>query len=103
MRMDGHGAAPGFATTHSRAQLANTFITMYEPHEAREDTVVFPTFRQVTADTVFNRVSQQVAEAQHTRYGDTGFAAFIEQIAGIERHLGIYDLNKFTPPDPGGA
>jgi len=79
----------------------STFITMYEPHEAREDTVVFPTFRQVTSDTVFNRVSQQVGEAQHARYGDNGFAAFIEQIAGIERQLGIYDLSKFTPPAPG--
>ena len=74
---------------------------MYEPHEAREDTVVFPTFRQVTSDTVFNRVSQQVGVAQHARYGDNGFAAFIEQIAGIERQLGIYDLSKFTPPAPG--
>lgn len=104
MSMNGRGAAPGFNTAHSRAQLANTlrtFITMYEPHEAREDTVVFPTFRQVTSDTVFNRVSQQVGEAQHARYGDNGFAAFIEQIAGIERQLGIYDLSKFTPPAPG--
>ncbi len=74
---------------------------MYEPHEAREDTVMFPTFRQVTSDTVFNRVSQQVAEAQHNRHGDNGFAAFLEQIVGIEKQLGIYDLNTFTPPDPG--
>ena len=100
MSMNGHGAAPGFDTASSRTQLANTlstFITMYEPHEAREDTVGFPAFRQVTSDTVFNRVSQQVAEAQHNRYGDNGFAAFIKQIAGIERQLGIYDLNTFTP------
>jgi len=37
--MNGHGAAPGFATTSNRTQLPSTlstFITMYEPHEARE-------------------------------------------------------------------
>jgi len=28
---------------------------------------------------------------------------FVEQIASIERQLGIYDLNKFTLPASGAA
>jgi hypothetical protein len=73
---------------------------MYEPHEAREDTEVFPAFRQVTTDRQFALISEQVAEAQHRDYGDNAIAHFLAQIAGIEKQLGIHDLNAFTPPVP---
>ncbi|WP_227984406.1 hemerythrin domain-containing protein [Nocardia spumae] len=104
MDMPGMGSAPGLATAGSRADLARTldqFITMYEPHEAREDTVVFPAFRDVTADgNTFEQVSHQIAEAQQKRFGDHGVSGYLDQIADIERQLGIYDLATFTPPIP---
>jgi len=51
------------------------------------------------------RVSQQVAEAQHNRVWRQRqrVRRFIEQIASIERQLGIYDLNKVTLAAPGAA
>lgn len=105
MDMPGTGAAPGFATAESRAALARTlnqFITMYEPHEAREDTVVFPAFRDVTADgSVFDQVSEQIAEAQQKRFGDHGMSGYLDQVDRIEQQLGIHDLAGFTPPIPG--
>ncbi|WP_368680632.1 hypothetical protein [Rhodococcus opacus] len=72
---------------------------MYEPHEAREDTEIFPAFRQVTSDREFADISEHVAEAQHRRYGDNPIAGFLAQITAVERELGIYDLALFTPED----
>ncbi|NKY89576.1 hemerythrin domain-containing protein [Nocardia veterana] len=104
MDMPGMGSAPGFATADSRSDLARTldrFITMYEPHEAREDTIVFPAFREVTADgRTFDEISEQIAHAQQQRFGDHGVSNYLDQIADIERQLGIYDLAAFTPPAP---
>ncbi len=104
MDMPGMGSAPGFATAESRATLARTldrFITMYEPHEAREDTVVFPSFREVTSDgRTFDEISEQIAHAQQQRFGDHGVSSYLDQIADTERQLGIYDLAAFTPPAP---
>ncbi|PPJ18790.1 hemerythrin domain-containing protein [Nocardia nova] len=104
MDMPGMGSAPGFATADSRANLArllDRFITMYEPHEAREDTVVFPAFREVTSDgNTFDQISEQIAEAQQKRFGDHGVTGYLDQIADTERQLGIYDLAAFTPPPP---
>lgn len=104
MDMPGMGSAPGFATADSRAGLARTldrFITMYEPHEAREDTVIFPAFRDVTAGgNTFDRISDQIAEAQRKRFGEHGVSGYLDQIADLERQLDIYDLATFTPQLP---
>jgi hypothetical protein len=36
--------------------------------------------------------------------GDEGFERSVDQVAAIEKQLGIYDLRQFTPPVPvGGA
>lgn len=103
MAMNGMPTAPGLRTAAGRAQVAgwlDAFVTMYEPHEAREDTEVFPAFRQVTTDRQFALISEQVAEAQHRDYGDNAITHFLEQIAGIEKQLGIHDLSSFTPAEP---
>ena len=101
MDMPGMGAAPGFATAETRNQLATAldqFIDMYEPHEAREDTVVFPAFRDVTAGgRIFEDVSEQIYDAQQKRLGDNGIAGLLDQISRVESTLGIHDLNRFTP------
>ena len=69
------------------------------------DTVVFPTFRQIIADaarregfSAGRRSATQPVWRQRQRV-----RRFIEQIASIERQLGIYDLNKVTLAAPGAA
>ncbi|MGH3621966.1 MAG: hemerythrin domain-containing protein [Sciscionella sp.] len=93
-------SSPGFATAGSRKRLAgmlDAFVRMYEPHEAREDTEVFPTFREVVPHREFDRISEQVAGAEREHYGEDGFRLFVEQVSEIESQLGIHDLDLFTP------
>ncbi|WP_233515292.1 hemerythrin domain-containing protein [Marinitenerispora sediminis] len=73
------------------------FIRMYEPHEAREDTVVFPALREVVSAKEFNELGDIFEEEEHRRFGANGFKDMVEEVAGIEKSLGIYELSQFTP------
>ncbi len=100
MTMGSMPASPGFATAAGRADLRgclDRFVAMYEPHEAREDTEVFPAFRALVDHDEFGRISERIAGIQHDRYGDDPLAGFLGEIADIERSLGIHDLAAFTP------
>jgi hemerythrin-like domain-containing protein len=90
----------GTASAGTRAQLAaamQAFDRMYEPHEAREDTVVFPAFRQIVPAQELTDLGQHFAELEHQQFGTNEFAAMVARVAGIEQNLGIYDLSQFTP------
>ncbi|MEU6796211.1 hemerythrin domain-containing protein [Nonomuraea wenchangensis] len=78
------------------ADLA-AFIRMYEPHEAREDTVVFPAMREVIPPKEFGEMAETFEDEEHRRFGQAGFTGVVGQVADIEKTLGIYDLNQFTP------
>lgn len=73
------------------------FVRMYQPHEAREDTVVFPTFRSILSPDELNQLGVTFAELQRQQFGSNGFSETVDKVAAIERSLGIYDLNQFTP------
>ena len=73
------------------------FIRMYEPHEAREDTVVFPALRDVVPARQFRDLAEIFEDEEHRRFGQTGFQGVVDNVANIEKSLGIYDLGQFTP------
>jgi hemerythrin-like domain-containing protein len=76
----------------------SAFIRMYEPHEAREDTVVFPTLRDVLPPNEFRELAETFEDEEHRRFGPAGFQGVVARVADIEKSLDIYDLSKFTPP-----
>jgi hemerythrin-like domain-containing protein len=78
-------------------QDLSAFIRMYEPHEAREDTVVFPTLRQVVPANEFRDMADIFEDEEHRRFGPAGFEGVVDKVADIEKSLGIYDLSQFTP------
>jgi len=72
------------------------FVHMYRPHQAREDTVLFPAFRNLVTRKQYNELKEQFEEEEQKRFGKDGFDHFVSKIAHIERELGIYDLASFT-------
>src|SRR5271163_2847022 len=95
-------ATTGAAALDQRARDAlvqdmSAFIRMYEPHEAREDTVVFPALRDVVPARQFRDLAEIFEDEEHRRFGQTGFQGVVEKVADIEKSLGIYDLSQFTP------
>jgi hemerythrin-like domain-containing protein len=83
-----------------RRQLADSlrrFIRMYNPHEAREDTVLFPAFRKIVSKNEYDSLGEDFEKKEHELFGEDGFEKMVDKVAGIEKKLGIYDLAQFTP------
>jgi len=75
-----------------RAQLADSmrqFIRMYNPHEAREDTVLFPAFHKIVTAHEFDSLGEDFEKKENELFGEDGFEKMVDKVAGIEkrRHL----------------
>ncbi len=84
----------------ARRALADTlrqFIGMYSPHEAREDTVLFPAFRKLVTPNEYDALGEDFEKKEHELFGEDGFEKMVDRVAKIEKDLGIYDLAQFTP------
>lgn len=87
-------------TDNEKQQLVQTltlFNTMYRPHEAREDTVLFPAFRKIVSKHEYDSLGEEFEKNEQKLFGKDGFGSMVEKVANIERTLGIYELNQFTP------
>jgi hemerythrin-like domain-containing protein len=94
-------AAPArFTRAEGRKDLATAcraFIRMYRPHEAREDTVLFPALGKLLPAKRLKELGEQFEKEEDRLFGDEGFEKTVDQIAAIEKKLGIFDLDQFTP------
>jgi hemerythrin-like domain-containing protein len=70
---------------------------MYNPPEAREDTVLFPAFRTIVSSDEYDALGEEFEEKEHQKFGDDGFEMYVEKVADLEKSLGIFDLSQFTP------
>lgn len=77
--------------------LLKKFIKMYRPHEAREDTVLFPQVRSLMSETEFKALGEKFEDLEHELFGEEGFFTTVKKVESIEKSLNIYDLEKFTP------
>jgi hemerythrin-like domain-containing protein len=73
------------------------FVRMYRPHEAREDTVLFPALHQIVTAREYEELGDAFEDREHKLFGEDGFEKMVEEVAGLEKQLGIYDLAQFTP------
>jgi hemerythrin-like domain-containing protein len=80
-----------------RADL-DTFVRMYEPHEAREDTVVFPALRDLLSADALHDLGARFTALERRQFGADAFARMVAEVAAIETLIGIADLSQFTPP-----
>jgi hypothetical protein len=70
---------------------------MYAPHEAREDTVLFPALHQVVSRNEYDALGEDFEKKEHQLFGKEGFEGMVPRVADIEKQLGIYDLSQFMP------
>ncbi len=73
------------------------FVRMYRPHEAREDTVLFPALHEIVGPHEYSALGEDFERKEHELFGPEGFEGVRDQVAGLEKQLGIYDLGQFTP------
>jgi hemerythrin-like domain-containing protein len=77
--------------------LCRAFIRMYRPHTAREDTVLFPALKTILPAKQLDEMGDRFEEEEKRRFGADGFSNMVDAVAGLEKRLGIYDLDQFTP------
>ena len=86
--------------TGDRRKLGDSlrlFIRMYRPHESREDTVLFPAFREIVTPHEYDALGEEFEEKEHQLFGAEGFEKVVEDVANLEKKLCIYELSQFTP------
>ena len=79
------------------ADALREFLRMYRPHEAREDTVLFPAFRSIVSAHEYDALGDDFEKKEDELFGDEGFFRVVDQVAELEKKLGIYELAQFTP------
>jgi hemerythrin-like domain-containing protein len=87
-------------TQDDRNRLASDlelFNRMYAPHEAREDTVLFPELHKIVSPHEYDAMGEQFESIERKTFGGDGFDIYEDKVTALEKQLGIYDLNQFTP------
>jgi len=79
------------------ADALRSFLRMYRPHEAREDTVLFPALRSIVSAHEYAALGDDFEEKEDKLFGDEGFFKVGDQVSQLEKKLGMYDLAQFTP------
>jgi hemerythrin-like domain-containing protein len=95
----------GFSKSSSRTDAENqqliqaltAFNIMYRPHEAREDTVLFPAFRKIVSKHEYDSLGEEFEKNEQKLFGKDGFDTMVNKVSEIEKSLGIYELSQFTP------
>jgi len=93
-------APSGRSNADDRRQLIGamqSFITMYRPHAAREDTDLFPKLKDVVSSNEYDAMSEDFEKKEHELFGADGFEKMAARVAQLEQQMGIHDLNQFTP------
>ena len=82
------------------ARALETLDAMYENHAAREDTIIFPAWREALSEKQLREMGETFEDIEHRQFGKDGFEDAVKKIAAVEEALGFADLAQFTAPAP---
>ena len=100
LKLTKSGALRGKNGRGALADSLQAFIRMYRPHAAREDTVLFPAIDAVLGDTEKVELAQAFEAREREVLGERGFGAMVDEVAALEKGVGILELAQFTPRRP---
>ncbi len=80
------------------AMAFDNFVRMYRPHAAREDTIIFPAWKQTLTAQQLDQMGDKFEDIERKQFGEDGFENAVRQISDIENELGLSDLAQFTAP-----
>jgi hemerythrin-like domain-containing protein len=90
----------GSGNAESLARAFESFVLMYQNHTAREDTIVFPAWKDALSNRQLHEMGEKLEGIEHQTFGKDGFDDAVERIAKIEQALGLGDIGQFTAPPP---
>lgn len=90
----------GTSNAESLAKSFEAFVLMYRNHAAREDTIIFPAWKQTMTGKQLDEMNDKFEDIEHEQFGEDGFEDAVKQISAIESSLGLTDISQFTAPPP---
>jgi hemerythrin-like domain-containing protein len=94
------GAKLASNNTEPLAKSLEAFVLMYRNHAAREDTIIFPAWKQTMTGRQLDEMNDKFEDIEHEQFGADGFEDAVKQISAIETSLGLADISQFTAPAP---
>jgi hemerythrin-like domain-containing protein len=95
-----NGAKLGAGNAEPLARALETLVRMYQHHAAREDTIIFPAWKQTLTDKQLDEMGDKFEDIEKEQFGSDGYEDAVKQIGDIEGTLGLADLAQFTAPPP---
>jgi hypothetical protein len=92
--------AIGTGDAEPLARALDSIELMYANHAAREDTIVFPAWKDALSAHQLDEMGDKFEDIEREQFGKDGFADAVAQIGRIEQALGLADLAQFTAPPP---
>jgi hemerythrin-like domain-containing protein len=74
----------------------SVFTKMYRYHEAREDTEIFPAFKELTSKEEYEKIGKLMDETEDEIFGGEIYGKFLNGVAQMEEMLGIHDISNQT-------
>lgn len=90
----------GASNAEDLAKALEAFVLMYRNHAAREDTIIFPAWKQTLTAKQLDEMNDKFEDIEHEQFGADGFEDAVKQISAIESSLGLSDITQFTAPPP---
>jgi hemerythrin-like domain-containing protein len=94
------GPKLGASNAEPLAESLEAFVLMYRNHAAREDTIIFPAWKQTMTGEQLDEMNDKFEDIEHEQFGEDGFEDAVKEISAIERSLGLADIAQFTAPPP---
>ena len=94
------GAKLGASNAEPLAKALEAFVLMYRNHAAREDTIIFPAWKQTMTGRQLDEMNDKFEDIEHEQFGEDGFEDAVKQISAIENSLGLANIAQFTAPPP---
>jgi hemerythrin-like domain-containing protein len=92
------GAKLGASDAEPLARAMESLVRMYRAHAAREDTIIFPAWKETLTAKQLDEMNDKFEEIEHQQFGEDGFEDAVKQMSDIEGNLGLADLSLFTAP-----
>jgi len=96
------------ANAEDLAKALDAFVLMYRNHAAREDTIIFPAWKQTLTDKQPDEMNDKFEDIEHEQFGERkrkgrkekeedGSEDAVKQISEIESSLGLAESNLPRP------
>jgi hemerythrin-like domain-containing protein len=76
------------------ADFIERFVQMYRYHETREETIIFPQFKELVTKKEYDRYEEFFDKTEDELFGPDAYEKNLKIIERLEQMLDIYDINK---------